>query len=261
MRRWAAPFRVCASAAACSATIPELNRKRVRAEQLNFITHCTCPIVHAADDLSVMQSLEALPFITRSVRAIYGDKPYRIGPSTIAMRQNPYGSATKDNPAGKRLAMANSDPRHGASFAAAWSVGYAARVVSAGLEQLILSGFAGPFGVLAGVGEPVSAGQPRPLFHVVRALAGMAGFANVGAGSNAEDRLAVLASRSPDGHLTLLLANLTPDELTLHRVDIPVDPNAQVSLFDQESVGAGEGFIEMQGREIRLPAYAAARIG
>ncbi|RUT95498.1 hypothetical protein EOD10_40930, partial [Mesorhizobium sp. M7A.T.Ca.TU.009.01.3.2] len=56
----------------------ELNRKRVPADQLDFITHCTCPIVHAADDLSIMQSLEALPFITRSARAmIFGAKPYR----------------------------------------------------------------------------------------------------------------------------------------------------------------------------------------
>ncbi len=86
-----------------------------------------------------MQSLEALPFITRSVRAIYGDKPYRIGPSTIAMRQNPYGSATKDNPDLVRIAMANRDPRHNALFAAAWAVGYAARVAPAGLEQLVLS--------------------------------------------------------------------------------------------------------------------------
>ena len=88
-----------------------------------------------ADDLSVMQSLEALPFITQSARAIYGDKPYRIGPSTIAMRQNPYGSATKDNPELVRIAMANRDPRHDALFAAAWTVGYAARVAQAGLNS------------------------------------------------------------------------------------------------------------------------------
>ena len=88
-----------------------------------------------------MQSLEALTPITQSVRAIYGDKPYRIGPSTIAMRQNPYGSATKDNPDLVRIAMANRDPRHNALFAAAWAVGYAARVAPAGLEQLVLSAF------------------------------------------------------------------------------------------------------------------------
>ena len=31
----------------------ELNRKPVPADLLDFVSHCTCPIVHAADDLSV----------------------------------------------------------------------------------------------------------------------------------------------------------------------------------------------------------------
>ena len=34
----------------------ELNRKRPPVEFLDFVSHCTCPIVHAADDLSVMQT-------------------------------------------------------------------------------------------------------------------------------------------------------------------------------------------------------------
>lgn len=34
----------------------ELNRKRVPDGQLDFVSHCTNPIVHAADDLSVMQT-------------------------------------------------------------------------------------------------------------------------------------------------------------------------------------------------------------
>ena len=150
MRRLGAAFPKLRLGGGMFSYFTELNRKRVPAEQLDFITHCTCPIVHAADDLSVMQSLEALPFITRSVRALFGDKPYRIGPSTIAMRQNPYGSATKRNPDGRRIAMAERDPRHDGLFAAAWAVGYAARVVPAGLEQLTLSGFAGTFGLLGG---------------------------------------------------------------------------------------------------------------
>ncbi len=117
----------------------ELNRKRVPADDLDFVTHCTCRSSMPPTTVSVMQSLEALPFITRSVRAIYGDKPYRIGPSTIAMRQNPYGSATKDNPTLSRIAMANRDPRHNALLGAAWAVGYAARTAPAGLEQLMLT--------------------------------------------------------------------------------------------------------------------------
>src|SRR3546814_3439871 len=70
----------------------ELNRKRPPVGLLDFVSHATCPIVHAADDRSVIQTLEAIPHIVRSARAIVGEAPYRLGPSTIGMRQNPYRS-------------------------------------------------------------------------------------------------------------------------------------------------------------------------
>ncbi|CAN7347716.1 D-apionate lactonase [Mesorhizobium sp. LjNodule214] len=193
----------------------ELNRKRVPAGPLDFITHCTCPIVHAADDLSVMQSLEALPFITQSARAIFGAKPYRIGPSTIAMRQNPYGGATKDNFDGQRIAMANHDPRHAGQFTAAWTIGYAARVAPAGLEMLTLSGFAGPFGVLAASGEPVAEGSPRPIFQAIEGLCELAGLAHVAARTSDETKVLALAGRNASGETIVWLANLTADNVAV----------------------------------------------
>ncbi|EJT01701.1 hypothetical protein [Rhizobium sp. CCGE 510] len=153
----------------------ELNRKRVPSGEIDFVSHCTNPIVHTADDLSVMQTLEALPFITRSVRAIYGDKHYRIGPSTIPMRQNPYGSRTMDNPSGGRIPMANRDPRHNGRFVAAFALGYTIRVLDAGLECLTLSALTGPFGLIAGLDEPTEQGGRRPLFDTVRTLSALAG--------------------------------------------------------------------------------------
>jgi hypothetical protein len=195
----------------------ELNRKRVPADLLDFVTHCTCPIVHAADDLSIMQSLEALPFITRSARSIFGNKPYRIGPSTIAMRQNPYGGATKDNPQGQRIAMANRDPRHAGLFAAAWTIGYAARVAPVGLEQLTLSSFAGPFGVLAAAGEPVEEGGQRPISRAVKGLCELAGHTHIEARSTDETRVLALAGRPASGNTIVWLANLTPGDV---KVDV-----------------------------------------
>ncbi|TIN30736.1 MAG: hypothetical protein E5Y31_05960 [Mesorhizobium sp.] len=214
----------------------ELNRKRVPADQLDFVTHCTCPIVHAADDLSIMQSLEALPFITQSVRSIFGAKPYRIGPSTIAMRQNPYGGATKPNPGGQRIAMADSDPRHAGQFAAAWTIGYAARVAPAGLEQLTLSSFTGPFGVLASSGEPVAEGSPRPIFRAIEGLCELAGLAHVVARTSDETKVLALAGRSASGDTVVWLANLTAD-------DVPLDISA-----------LGRGYLVMT-------PYAVTRIG
>jgi hypothetical protein len=214
----------------------ELNRKRVPAAGLDFVTHCTCPVVHVADDLSVMQSLEALPFITQSTRAIYGAKPYRIGPSTIAMRQNPYGGATKDNFHGQRIAMANRDPRHAGQFAAAWTIGYAARVAPAGLEMLTLSSFTGPFGLLAGAGEPVAEGSPRPIFQAIKGLCELAGLAHVAAKTSDETRVLALAGRSAPGETVLWLANLTAD-------NVPVDVSA-----------LGQG-------DLTMSPYAVVRIG
>ena len=50
----------------------ELNRKRPPANLLDYVTHTTCPNVHAADDRSVMETLETLPYIIQSTRAFMG---------------------------------------------------------------------------------------------------------------------------------------------------------------------------------------------
>ncbi|NKK76699.1 hypothetical protein [Rhizobium leguminosarum] len=189
----------------------ELNRKRVPSGQLDFVSHCTNPIVHAADDLSVIQTLEALPFITRSVRAIYGDKPYRIGPSTIPMRQNPYGSRTMDNPAGARIPMANRDPRHNGRFAEAFALGYAIRVLDAGLECLTLSALSGPFGLIAGPAEPTEQGGRRPLFNTVHTLSRLAGASWQECVSSSPSEVLSFVARDVAG-ARLHVVNLTGEE-------------------------------------------------
>ncbi|MGO8095187.1 D-apionate lactonase [Rhizobium leguminosarum] len=189
----------------------ELNRKRVPDGQLDFVSHCTNPIVHAADDLSVMQTLEALPFVTRSVRAIYGDKPYRIGPSTIPMRQNPYGSRTMDNPVGARIPMANRDPRHNGRFAEAFALGYAIRVLDAGLECLTLSALSGPFGLIAGPAEPTEHGGRRPLFNTVRTLSRLAGASWQECVSSSPSEVLSFVARNAAG-ARLHVVNLTGEE-------------------------------------------------
>ncbi|PZM15105.1 hypothetical protein [Rhizobium tubonense] len=234
----------------------ELNRKRVPPQALDFITHCTNPIVHAADDLSVMQTLEALPFITRSVREIYGDKPYRIGPSTIPMRQNPYGSRTMDNPDGSRTPMANIDPRHNGLFAAAFALGYAARVVQADLDRLTLSALTGPFGLIAATGEPVAEGRMRPLFHVVKALAGFAGAEWQECISSDPAKVMGISARSEAGAEILLLANLTPQE---QRVDVSAfaAEKSSLSIYDHRLVEKASPDFRDDGT-LLLPAFSVA---
>lgn len=206
----------------------ELNRKRVPGDAVDYVSHCTNPIVHAADDLSVMQTFEALHHVVRSTRAIYGGKPYRIGPSTIAMRQNPYGSATKENPVGRRIPMANRDPRHNGAFGAAWTLAYAATVVSAGLEVLTLSTLAGPFGLVAGEGEPAARGALRPLAHVLARLGAFAGEWVTAVETSRPDAVLGLACGN-----RLLLANITPRE---QRVELAAKAKSAVLIGTEETV-------------------------
>jgi hypothetical protein len=225
----------------------ELNRKRPPAELLDFVTHATNPIVHAADDESVMETLSTLPHITRSTRAIIGEtKPYRIGPSTIGMRQNPYGSRTMPNPDRKRVPMAADDPRQDGLFAAAWTIGYAAAVAPAGLELLTPTAFSGPRGVIAG-------DAVRPVFHAVRWLAAGADAGAVTV-ENDDPALAVLAMRR-EGISTLLIANLSADVRNMGVADI--DSSAMVELLDANHPEPRE---QAYPGILRLDAYAIARV-
>lgn len=149
----------------------ELNRKRPPVEMLDFVTHATNPIVHAADDESVMETLETLPHIFRSARKILGrEKEYRLGPTTIAMRQNPYGSRTFPNPDGERLCMTHDDPRHRGQFGAAWTIGYGMRVSATDISRWVPAGWIGPRGIM-----DAAKSNLLPIGEVVKTFSKMAG--------------------------------------------------------------------------------------
>ncbi len=148
---------------------PELNRKRPPVAMLDFVSHGLCPIVHDASDAGVMQTLEAVAHITASARAIIGERPYRLGPSTIAMRQNPYGARVIPNPEGARVCMTDDDPRHRREFGAAYAVGLAAALVGSGVDVWTPAGLYGPRGVMDWQG------RAYPLARVLAELAARAG--------------------------------------------------------------------------------------
>lgn len=180
---------------------PELNRKRPPAGMADYITHGLCPIVHAADDISVFETLEAVPHILASGRAIAQGAEYRLGPSTLGMRQNPYGSRTIPNPDRRRICMAAADPRQDGEFAAAWTCGLAAALAPAGLTVWTPAALYGPRGLLA------DDGTPRPVAGLVTALAARAGYAVHD--TSRQGGLAMLRL-GPDR----IVANLTPDPVT-----------------------------------------------
>jgi D-apionolactonase len=192
----------------------ELNRKRPNPELFDHIGHTTCPIVHAADDRSVMETLEALPAVIASTRVFAGGRPYRIGPSAIGCRENPYGAAPFENPENHRVCLARVDPRQRGLFAAAYLLGYGAACARGGIEAVAFGAPTGPFGVIHRRGDypspyfdTLEAAAVYPAFHVVAGLARAA----------AQPRLELRMTRpglieglgwSEDGRTVLWIANL-----------------------------------------------------
>ena len=189
----------------------ELNRKRPPSTGLDFIGHLTCPIVHAPDDRSVLQTIEALPQIAHSVRSLWPGLPYRLGPSTIAMRRNPYGAAVAPNPRRERIALAEVDPRHSALFGAAWTLAYAAAVAPLGLELLALHESHGPRGPLRDIGGVV------PAWSVLKTLAAANGARIVPIRNLPADVIA-LGWQVEGGSIEGLVANLGERAVSLPRL-------------------------------------------
>jgi hypothetical protein len=251
----------------------ELNRKRPRAELVDFVTHTTCSIVHAADDRSVMETLETLPSIIASTRAMIGDKPYRIGPSVIASRDNPYGKGTLDNPANRRVCLTDKDPRQRGLFGAAWALGYISACAKGGLEAVAIGAATGPFGFIHRSAEhpqphfgSVEESAVYPAFHIMAGLAKGCDRQLVEVSVSPPGRIAALAWREAD-RCVLWLANLTAESVALRILGLD-ESRPHLSLIDAASFEQAvrdprvlERLARPHSGELELDAYAVAHIG
>ncbi|WP_127145423.1 hypothetical protein [Pelagibacterium montanilacus] len=183
----------------------ELNRCPGAARAGDFLSHGTTAIVHAADDLSVVQTLEALPQIFASAQALAPDRPYRLGLVSIGMRSNPYGAAIADNPERVRCAMAMDDPRQHGLFAAAWMVGALAATEASTVERMALGSPGGPFALVA-------KGKPLPVYHAFAGLQRLQGHERIAMKAPSWGAAVAAASGSATG---VVLANLSADTHTL----------------------------------------------
>jgi D-apionolactonase len=236
-------------------TFTELNRKPLARGVFDFVTHSVCPIVHAADDVSVMETLEALASMFVSTRAMVGRMPYHLGPSGISARDNPYGPSLSANPNGIRMCLAGNDPREKGTFAAAWFVGLAAACARGGLSQMTLGQAVGPAGLIN------ADATLTPAFHAIAALAMLGGAKAVATTSSHPAEVAGLAAKS-GGKTTLCLANLSREKrsVNLRGLKGPITVH-EISHRTFEHLSKDPAWLQRRGarlaqRRIDVPSYA-----
>ena len=201
----------------------ELNRKRPPLDGLDTVGFTTSALVHAGDDATAMENLEAVPAVVETAKTIAGELPLSIGPSAIGMRLNPYGDAPAENPDNVRQAMNRNDPRQRGLFGAAWLVGYAAAAAVDGVGAITIGNATGARGVVHVPGEDPSpwydrSGRLYPQYHVLRALCSWRGRPRRALESADPTAVAAIGC-DIDGATELLVANLTavPVEVSLPR--------------------------------------------
>jgi len=249
----------------------ELNRKRPPAELLDFICHTGLPIVHAGDDVSMTETLEATPSIFASVRAFGGGKPYWIFPTAISMRANPYGAGPAPNPKNIRQAMNAVDPRERGLIGAAWYQGYLARAAAAGVEAVTLAAVSGPSSIAYAkqpYAQPWFDDQNAPVYphyHVIAGHTALNGSLLAATSSNARAVQALAVAE--DGGCTLRLCNLTGDEQVV-QLD-GVSKSGKALVLDEmtfEAACSDPGWrdsaprVEVSAKALTLKPYAVAEI-
>ena len=190
----------------------ELTRNRPPAALLDFVTHGFAANIHAADEISIMETLETIPHIARSLRGFMPDKPYRIGFASIAMRVSPYGAGPVPNPEGRRVAASRIDPRQRGLVAASWALGFTACASREGIESVALGMPLGPFGLVET--SETTDFRLRPIFAVVEALCAAAGHPRRDVAISDPGRVQALAFERGD-RLELRLVNLGAEPITV----------------------------------------------
>src|SRR5206468_1826378 len=147
-----------------------------------------------------------------------GNLPYRLGPSSIGMRYNPYGTTTDPNPGNSRVAFARQDPRQRGLFGAAFALGYLARATAAGIDTVCFGAPTGPFGLIhckTDYPQPWFDDQAvpsvYPLYHPLMAIAAANGAPALSVTSSEPKRVLALAYEQDSRRIALWLANLTAE--------------------------------------------------
>ena len=226
--------------------------------RVDFLSFTLSPLVHGADDASVMLSPDSISGQIATLSHRYPGLPVRIGPSAIAMRASPLGRQPRTDGT-RRIAMAADDPRARGLFGAAWVTAVAARCTDACVDAVTLMAVDGPSGIMSGTAA-------ETIWHPASAvLARLGGPAEALAPPVAPvSQLAALAFRR--GALSeILLANLSAAPIEVDLRDWAA--GAILGMLDEEALrtaGPGSGpplFVRRSPTSrLVLGAYAVASL-
>ncbi len=197
----------------------ELNRSRPNPSGLDAVAYSINPQVHASDERSLIENLEAQCDTVLTARTFCGALPLVVSPVTLKPRFNPEAVGPEPAPQAGELPSAV-DSRQMSLFAAAWTLGSIKQLAEGGAASVTYyetTGWRGIKETDGGCPNPelfLSApGLVFPVYHVFADIADLK-TAELIACSSADPLRVQGLALSTDGSVHLLVANLTPEAQT-----------------------------------------------
>jgi D-apionolactonase len=259
-----------------NAYFAELNRARPAVDAMDAIAYPITPQVHAFDERSLVETLEAQGETVRSAHAFCAGLPIVVSPVTLRPRFNPHAVGPEAAPLPGELPT-QVDPRQASLFGAVWTVGSVKYLSESGAASVTYYETTGWRGVMeTDSGSPLpelfpsSPGAPFPLYHVFRDLGEWKRGELISARSSNPLALCALAVRVR-GSLHVLVANLRPESqrctvgpVSLARASVrALDEASYASAVDSPSVFRETSELVHLPRtelELELGPYALTRI-
>ncbi|MGI8423489.1 MAG: hypothetical protein ACR2NO_05175 [Chloroflexota bacterium] len=248
-----------------------VNRVTLPVDLMDFVAFAVNPQVHAFDNASLVETLAAQTVVLENAERIARGLPVRVGPVTLRQRINPAATASEPALAPGELPRA-ADPRQPTLFAAGWTLGTIHRLVHAAAITLFET--TGRLGVIEQTERfiphpsfPSVAGARFPVFDVLAAIAARARDHVFPVDTTPVTSIEALALGGSQG-MRLFVANLQDraqrvvvDSLSLTGASVRL--LAATTSMDPLNRGDGPppapaGTLDLESRELRLPAHAIA---
>ena len=262
--------------AGTNAYFTDLNRGRPPVEVLDLVCYSINPQVHAFDNSSLMETLEAQATTVESTQQFASGLPIAVTPVTLLARFNPNATGPEPEPAPGEL-PAQVDIRQMSLFGAGWTLGSIKYLSESGASSVTYYETTGWRGVMERAGgSPLPEkfrslpGTVFPLYHVLADVGEFAGGEILVSKSSDPLKVEGIVLRK-NGKTRTLLANLTSDSQQVRvgnltgtvRVRHLDETNAQYAMKSPEAFRAetGELVEDAEGTlELDLLPYAIAQI-
>jgi hypothetical protein len=193
-----------------------LKRTQLPLDWMDQVCITLNPQVHASDNQSMIETLEAQPVVIESARRLARGKPVVVSPITLKPRFNPYATEPQSGAAPGRL-PARVDPRQMSLFGAGWTLGSISAMISghtARVTYFETTGWCGVMeneqGSLLPQAFPSLPGSVFPLYHVLADLGEFLGGQAAILASGDAHKVIGLALRKYEKKV-YILANLTAE--------------------------------------------------